>query len=587
MPRDSTAAVASAFLEEQADPSRTQVPLRLVIREQLEVEPGTPGSWLTTSGKTIAEGDVILDVGGLWDRYDEEYLDDPDDLGVVHSVHPAQVEFVKWFANWLADYVEGIKPDDPDFSALLSGGQRAGKTWAMVLCCVAFCLAVPESIVWIVCPTEPSWSEIERLLEGPGYSLLAGEWYERRGEKKEIYSFANGAELVLRSGHDPESLKVGGAHIVAINECQRQKVHVESISRMRVADYGGLVMGAANPPERPIGEWVGDWVAETDNGERAGVHFWFNPYDNPHADHRIFDELARTMDERDFEITVLGKFYSVGDVVLYNWDRLTNEKTMESLANFLWSLKGETPRPLRDITREFTWKKEKRPFDRVLGVDVQRDPMASVEHKFYENPLALVDDGGDAWWQWPITVMTDEVVVRGQEEDLVAGWHEQEWDPDQTLLVSDASARWQFAERDPKKVAERKKQVKGRGSWDVFRAGGYRHIKPPDRRMKKNPDILERCRVTTGRIKTARPGPHGQHFLFALPRCRRTLKAIRGWPNNRRGQPSRDSRHAHLGDCVTYVEHRFFVRRTVKKPGKFKYRAINTRSKRDDDLSSL
>lgn len=583
MPRDSTAAVASGFLAEQADPERRQVPLRLVIREQVEVDPETEGGWITQSGKWITDGDVLLDVGGLWDIAEEDFVDDPDDLGVVHSVHPAQVEFVKWFANWLADYVEGIKPDDPDFSALLSGGQRAGKTWAMVLCCVAFCLAVPDSIVWIVCPTEPTWSEIERLLEGPG-GLLASSWYERDGEKKEIFRFADGAELVLRSGHDPESLKVGGAHVVAINECQRQKAHVESISRMRVADYGGLVMGAANPPERPIGEWVGDWVAETDNGERAGVHFWFNPYENPHVDHRMFDELAGTMDEKDFEITVLGKFYSIGDVVLYNWDRLTNEKTMESLAKFLWDLAGDVARPLRDITPEFTAKREKREFDRVLGVDVQRDPMASVEHKFFENPLAPMSAGGDAWWKWPITVMTSEVVERGQEEDLVAGWHEQEWNPDRTLLISDASAKWQFSERDPKRVAERKKQVKGRGSWAVFEQGGFKHIRPPDRRMKKNPDVIERCRVTTGRIKTARPNEYGQHFLFALPQCKRTLKAIRGWPNNKRGQPSRDSKHAHLGDCVTYVEHRFFVRRTAKKRGKFKYRAVSTKSARTRDL---
>ena len=81
-------------------------------------------------------------------------------------------------------------------------------------------------------------------------------------------------------------------------------------------------------------------------------------------------------------------------------------------------------------------------------------------------------------------------------------------------------------------------------------------------------DVLERCRATTVKIKTAEPGPFGQHFLFALPKCKSTTQAIRKWPNNPHGLPSRGSSYAHLGDCVTYPIHRLFTRRHRPKRGK-------------------
>lgn len=556
MPRAATSGLVSEQRAARNDPSKRYVPLRLVIREQVIVDADAPGAVRTQSGQYVAPGDVILDVGGRWDRIEFDYSDDDGEHGRVEiSVHPGQVEAVEWFAGWLEDYISGEWIDDEEFSAIFSGGQRAGKTWVGIALCVAFALAVPDAIVWIVCPTEDSFAEIERVLEGPS-ALLALAWYQRSGN---TYRFANGSELVFRSGNDPEALKVGGAHLILINECQRMKKKVESICRMRVADYGGMVLGAANPPDKPIGEWVGDWVAETDSGERRGVHFWFNPYENPFADHRHFDELKRQMDLRLFETEVLGKFYSVGDVVFYNWDRLVNERTMRKLASDL----GVTE--LRDITREFTAAREGRAFDRIVGADFQRRPMASCAMKIFENPLAPMREGGRDWLDYAIGVIVEEAFVEGEEEALCAAWDDLDWDPDETLIIADASGKWQFAERDPKMVKKKREEVKGRGSWAVLRREGWRHIRNPDKSLEKNPDVLERCRATTSRIKTAKPSAYGQHYLFALSKCKRTSRAIRGWPNTH-GKPSRTSEHAHAGDTVSYVCHRLWPRRGFLPP---------------------
>ena len=530
------------------------------MREQVIVAEGTPGARWTRSGQWIASGEVVLEVGGAWDLVDGEFAanDNVTNHGRVElSVHPGQVPAVEWFSGWLEDYIAGVRSDDEDFSCILSGGQRAGKTWIACVFAASFAIAIPDSIVWIVCPTEAGFEEVHDVLSGPD-GILAGSWYDLIGDH---YWFANGSRIVLRSANDPESLKVGRCDLLVLNECQMIKKKAEAIARMRVADRGGMVIGCANPPDSPRGEWVGDWVAETESGERAGRHFWFNPFDNPHVDHRRLRELETQMDAKTFAVEILGKFFSVGDVVLHNWDRLVNETTLAKLAA-MFGVES-----LQEITRHVTKRLEGRAFDRVLGVDVQKSPMTSAELRFFENPLAPLeftpagDPVGDNWWRWCFGVFTDEVVLDGQEEDLVEGWNAKGWDPEETLIISDASAKWQFAERDPVKVEAKRRQVKGRGSWAVFRNGGFRHIRPPDRQMDKNPEVLERCRATTSRIAVKRPGPYGQHFLFALSSCKGVCRAIRKWPTAKYGQPSRDSEHAHLGDCVTYPVHRLYPRR--------------------------
>lgn len=534
----------------------------MLVREQVVVPEGTKGARYTQSGQWIVDGEELLDVGGSWDRRLGDYVEDTlTDSGRIEvSIHPGQVLAVEWFADWLDRYVAGNWGEDEarDFSAILSGGQRAGKTWVAVgVFAVAFAACIPDSIVWLVAPTVEGFEEFEDILEGAD-GVLARSWYERTGDH---YWLANGSRIVMRSAHDPEALKVGRCDLLIMNECQRMKKKAESVCRARIADRGGLLVGCANPPDRPIGEWVGDWVSETDSGERSGKHFWFNPYDNPHTNHKALDDAAESMDEKAFAIEILGKFYSVGDVVLYNWERLTNESTLPKIAKLFGV--GE----LREITREVTKRREGRAFDRVLGVDVQRRPMASVELRFFENPLCPMpdDQSGDLWIDWCIVVYTDEVVLDGEEEDLVIGWNEKGWDPDETLIICDASARWQFAERQPLKVEKRREEVKGRGSWAVFKNGGFRHIRTPQKGSEKNPDRVERCRATTARIKTSRAGKYGQHFLFALTRCKRTTKAIRNWPNDKKGQPSNRSEHSHLGDALTYPVNRLFPRKLKRK----------------------
>jgi hypothetical protein len=527
--------------------------------------------------------ELLLTAGGRWDRRRKSYIPAAERLGVEVLLNPAQTEAVEWFDGWLDDHTAGRDLPDEDriFSVVLSGGQRGGKTYVGVrVFPIAYALDKPGSYTWIVCPSKDDFEEVEDYIE----QLIPKAWYTKKTFKSvRRYNLANGSRIVLRSAHNPESLKKGRCDLIVMNEAQQMAEKAFAICRARIADKGGLVVGCANPPDKPIGEWVGDWVAEAESGERQAIHFYFDPFRNPDIDHAALRALAKELDPRTYEIEVLGLFLSVGDTVLYNWDRLKNEVTLEQLAKRL----GVDE--LRDITREVTKQLEGRAFDRVVGVDVQLHPhMASVEMRFFENPLAPLSAGGDAWWKWSLAVLTDEVVLdRADEFDLVAGWKEKGWDPEETLIVCDASAKWQFGERDPKKVAALRKMVKGRGSWSIFRAGGFGHIRNPDRGQESNPDVTERCRATTARICTKEAGRYGQRFLFSLPSCKRTNRAIRGWPN-KHGRPARRSRHAHLGDAVTYGVGRCYTRRPKRERRRIEFETgTRRRTARERDLDSI
>lgn len=496
-------------------------------------------------------GETILDVGGRWDRRTKEYVGEAEHVRTL-TVHPGQVEACKFFAGWLDRYQRGdhLPPDERFYSLILSGGQRAGKSWLGV--CVfaaAFAIAVPGSYVWIVCPTDSDFEEVEDMIE----ATLPAEWFTYQKTKARI-EVGNGARIVFRSAHKPESLKKGRCDLPIMNECQQQLEKAFAICRARIADTGGMVIGCANPPDTFKGEWVGDWVAEADSGQRQAKHFWLDPFDNPHIDHAPLRALQNELDPRTFDSEVLGKFLSIGDAVFYNWDRLLNEVTLGRLAERL------EVTDLREITHEVTRHVFGKQYDRVLGVDVQRRPMASIELRFFENPLAPLGSKGDAWWRWCIAVVTNEVILEGDEADLALEWLEVGWEPDKTMIICDASAKWQFAERDPTKVQRLREEIKGRGSWDVFRTMGFKNLRNPDPSMERNPELIERIRATTARIRTKVAGPYGQVFFYALAHCKLTCKAIRSWPNLH-GKPSRSSKHAHVGDAVTYPMHHIFTRR--------------------------
>lgn len=506
-------------------------------------------------------GELVMSVGGVWDRRlspDErgggEYVCESE-RAVVVRFHDGQARAVEWFATWLSEHytrrdspplltlaeLESEELDvDPAhvYSALFAGGRRGGKTWIAVADATAYAVAFPGSIVWIVSPSDQKHDEVRRYLAG----VIPADWLDRQTVTD--YELCNGSKILLKSAYVADGLKEGKANFVVLNEGQMMAKRSYTVARGAIVDSSGLVLVCANPPvEKKDQQWVADFAADAAAGRRASVFIDFNPLLNRHIDRRSLLAMRAEVDERTYAIEVLGQFRGPVDAVAWNWIRLENER--------------KVPRDYRDVTSEFlATVGEGIGLERVLGLDVQRFPyIGGPVYKFFVPPKVEVNAETVVAW------IVGEVVLEGGDEvDYCAAAAAKGYGPSTSLIVCDASGRYQHSRR--RSIDAPPPDWKGRGSFAVIRSEGYRRIVPPMRRMKINPAIVDRARAFTSLICSG----VGRRRLFADPDLApKTCRAIREW-RTVNGTPSRSQDVAHLGDGASYPIVRLFPR--VLRSGK-------------------
>lgn len=483
-------------------------------------------------------GELLGRFGGTWQREFKTYLPDDAPTSRVIKLHPGQIDAALWFVEWLRHYVEGtVPPDGKVFDVMLAGGRRAGKSAFMFTAGVCFALAVPGVTVCIVTPSDAFYAEPIAYLE----SIMPKSWYTSLGSPHWTYYLANGSQIVIRSGQTARRQKQGKVDLYLINEGQAVPTQSYTTLSAGVVDSGGLIITAANPPDvGDPGEWVTDVAIGAQRGDLPFArYYFFDPLLNPHIDQDALAALAHKMDEHTFNVQVRGMFLNRPDTVLHTWNRKENEQPVPALG---------------DCTEAFTKHYEGVPSRDMISVDVQQYPwIAGIRLRAFRNPLTP-DDLSTAYL-WGVG---ESFLDHGDEIEVAKDFKAQGVPPRDTLAIMDASCDWQQAERDQEK---QRPEFKGRGSMDMFRAEGFRHVVPPDRNMKGNPDIKDRCRAANARIGTKA----GLRYVFVDPRkCPRTVESIRKWKTMPSGEPARRSKHAHGGDALTYAIWRFFPRRTDK-----------------------
>lgn len=500
-------------------------------------------------------GRLFVSGGGRWDRDANDgegaYVEGCE-LRCVVKLQPAQYPAVRWLARWIEAHRErrAAPPAPPDFelleaaandneeldvdpgavySALFAGGRRAGKTHLGTLACLLYAVAFPGSRVWIVCPNEKSFEEVLLYLA----DLVPGGWIDAElGAPWWRIDLANGSRIVLRSAHEPESLKQGRCDFALLNEGQRCKLKAFEVVRAAIADKGGCVLIAANPPDTGDEQWVAEYAAAVLARQRLAVYVEFNPLHNPHINRSALLAIAHEGDPRTFEIQVLGRFLGRADAVIYNWIRSENELA---------------PPLIGDVTRAYTKATEGRAYAQVVSCDIQRFPyICGTVWRFFGS----TDPGSVLAW------CVDEVVLPGGDEDAIAQeLLDRGYLPDETMIVCDSSGQWQHSRR--RSIDSPPPEWSGKGSFDIFRAAGFQYVFPVDRRMRKNPDVVERCRSFCARVANY----YGVRRLFIDPRrCPMSCRAVRSWKTVN-GKPHRTEEVAHIGDALTYFAWRFFPRR--------------------------
>lgn len=485
---------------------------------------------------------IILDVGGRWDRAGGKFVGDGDTCIELHF-QPAQYDAAYWFAGWLAEYLGGgvrLPKYDRKWTMLNVGGRRGGKTDFCVKAQVALCAARPDSIAWACSPTEDETIELHDVF----VKLIPNEWAEYRAAELRWY-FANGSVIEYRSGFKPKALKRGRVDLPFFNECQYFPRRSYNMVRGAIADRGGLVLAAANPPDEPIGQWLLEFYEQVKAGSETAVLFEFDNDLNPTVKRQAVDDMRHDIGEDDYRRDGKGEFIPIGDLVWYAWSPRFNVRPAGEIHA---RSRGVEPIPLENITRQFTKRHFGRAYDRIIGTDFQVIPhQAAAVCEFFRDP----DDPNDAL-MW----ITDYVAIEGTEIDLAEELFSRGYDSETTAIVADASGDWQNSER-----------TKGRGSHDMLRRAGYRWVFPPDRKNKNNPHIFERVQATNARMRNAA----GKRRVFSVPENLEVNIALKSW-ENRNGVPNKRSDFAHLSDAVSYVVWRIWPRKSRRK--RFKHEKV-------------
>ena len=112
-----------------------------------------------------------------------------------------------------------------------------------ILC--SYAVAVPDSIVWTVVPSEKFIEEPRKVIAD---AIMPSVWYEYNGSPQFTFYLVNGSQHVLLSGHKPSNLKKGKAALVGLNEAQQIRGESYRNARGASVDAGGFSIVAANPP---------------------------------------------------------------------------------------------------------------------------------------------------------------------------------------------------------------------------------------------------------------------------------------------------------------------------------------------------
>ena len=356
---------------------------------------------------------------------------------------------------------------------------------------------------------------------------------------------------MMLSGHKPRNLKRGRVDIAVYNEAQNQ--HQAGFIQLRgaIADRGGLVIAACNPPDQPIGRWVEDFYTAAVAKKVDGEAFDFAPRNNPWINYSALASMSAEVDEKTYRREIDGEFMPIGDVVFYAWsDR------------FNWC---DVPKHYIDVTYQITRKHFGRPFAYVVGMDFQQQPhMAARVLKFFENPeepgVVLV---------WVVDEVTPEKtdefglldalesLERWTAEGRVEGEHYRGWTevgddpnaPTHCAVVMDASGFFQDGAH-----------TKGQTSDKALMSRGWRFLYKPQKDSDRNPEIKERVKYGNAMCCSS---DKKRRFFVSL-HCTTTVNEFRQW-ENKNGIPNRSSEFAHGCDAVTYVLYRFFGRPKPKK----------------------
>lgn len=227
-------------------------------------------------GEFVLQAETLLRVGGVWDnvRRTWRHLDDgsrdPGSGALVIDAMESQLAAVSWYRQRLAALQAGEQ--HPQSVGLLFDDRRGGKTFICVLFVILACLELPQINgspleARIITQTIPARDEIDEAFR----IILPAGWAQFKEQPKRIWTFGNGAKILMLTGTKDESTLSGRMDVVFINEAALFKRSIYDQVLRATLDRRGFLLAATNKPKKPKGNWVTLLWEGAERDERDGV----------------------------------------------------------------------------------------------------------------------------------------------------------------------------------------------------------------------------------------------------------------------------------------------------------------------------
>lgn len=360
------------------------------------------------------DGELVLRVGGCWDRHQRRYVDRPCTPHVV-TLQASQVEM----GRALAEYVRArLNGDDARPVVLFAGGRRGGgKTWVLGgLAQVVIGLAVPGS--WMIAVNVTAKQRRE-VVDAIG-KIVPPKWLAAQVDdfRDPRTKFVTGSTIQWLSAKNPAAIRQAGLPIEAvfINEAQDQSITVYSNAIYAIRNTGGVVLIASNPPQTESGDWTAVLHQAIQAQEIDGLYLDLDANKNLAIHQPSLPKIAkalRAVDRFAAEADVDGVWRLSGDTAYPGFSPLSFDKGghVGSPPQATPDSFGSSPEHgWEDVTREMTREpaSSERGFDYIAGADFQKRPgLCSAIAKLFKTP-----EGKLVLW------VCDYITTPGVEEDL-------------------------------------------------------------------------------------------------------------------------------------------------------------------------
>lgn len=505
---------------------------------------------------------VLFRAGGVWHKRKARYVRESPAAHVIRLMS-SQLRGGEDWAAWLLAY----EANDPERLGLVNcvDERRGGKTFFVIIAMLSFALRYPQShlgktAVWIVVPTYPQQREIH---EDISLLLPASWWRDGKIEYRKsdnVYRFANGAELWIKSADRAAGLKWGGVACCGVNEAQQLDVRaVLNIIGANI-DNGGITMLGMNPADSLRALWAFNLheviKARDKHGNlvlpfAAEIPFPASKNESINQQGRTrYLKLAQALDPKTAKRDGQGIWVPLKDVAYPCYDRSHVRPEPTGWTDF-------TPR----VNALTGFVSRSQPPSLGGAMDFQRSPYCAwVEVRCLLAPAGAWVPAGT-----PVFVVRAEV-CNDEAEDAIT-WTEKllcekvadllakrSLKPSDYLLVADATGKNQGASG-----AQRGKESDPDSwSWSIISEHGWDPHGPIERRdwvkgargssgievTPRNPRVRERLSLINELLRDGR--------IVLTPDCPLTAEAFRTCairPETRKPY----GRGSHLTDCVGYL----------------------------------